>query len=211
MHTYGQDWETYWEKWNSDTEWMELLHKAEFGDILHYDWNLNLYWFEFASNNEGNLRGVINITPDILLEDWSGASLDFFFETIKNRYNYAAISLVNISSNNDIEFKEIIGNLRYDYGTYTNQEIDADNALVDLTAYVVCPLTYWGIAGLPGLIVGGIQAATTGYFSRSLDDLGMHLQEGDKYIRFYRLKDNSLDREYFARDVLRDGKALPWR
>jgi RHS repeat-associated protein len=56
---YGDAWQYYWDLWNADANWMDLLHAAQAGDILAMMDKQGLYYYQFLGEGVDVLGGVV--------------------------------------------------------------------------------------------------------------------------------------------------------
>ena len=118
---YGDDWQQYWHDWNSDSAWMDMLHKANAGDVFAGgDWRYNTgnpLILRFIGEGEDILSGAEQLTDlGRNVGTWGGINLDYY--RMKG-YGYRISGLIRFSGDNAPEIIPTAPFRSGPYQTYT--------------------------------------------------------------------------------------------
>jgi len=130
---FGDEWERYWNLWNADAGWMDLLHAAQSGDILtrittDESGMALLDNLQFLGEGQAILSGVsliddISANPNKI----NNISLDHIFSHRGN-----GLGLTRFDANGDISVIGTIGNISLSVHKVTEEDVDARNVGIEL-------------------------------------------------------------------------------
>lgn len=225
QNTYGDKWNSYWDVWSNDMEWMKLLHAAVGGGFLGYYSGSGIQHFIFDVSVEGVLTGITLLDKKFNRTETTGNLHTIFFNWQNGFDNLAGLGVFCFDDGNHLVNDEsrlvTIGAINYYVNEFDWFEKALNNVGVDrgieITMVIVFSVgaKFLGVSPQAGAAIGEFTSNSgfSGFIEEAKDDwlthIGVKLETGDTRFRVEYSRGDWTQGIYYT--MFRNGKPLPFR